>query len=463
MTNSTNPVPNKASFNFSDIVAIFGAEQLLNISDDFIAIGVSTDSRTIVAGNIFIPLIGENFNAHNNIEEVLQKGAVCSLISSNYYEQNKDRLNNYPLIIVNDTLIALGEMAFYHRKRFSYPILAVAGSNGKTTTKAFVSHILSTQFNVLSTYGNYNNRVGVPLTLFQLSDEYNFAVIEIGTNEPGEINTLAKIVQPTQGIITNIGFEHLEKLIDIDGVEMEETSLIANLMKQRGFYFLNGDDSRLLNYRQLIDKNLIYGTNPEFPLCGTATMNEDLTSTIAFKGDEIDFSVQTNLIGNIGVINTIAATAVALHNKIDIEYIKSAVSSFQPLHSGGYARMSLEKVNGYTILNDCYNANPSSIESALNTISQMHTTGKKIAVLGDMRELGEATEDAHKEIYELALNLTNKVFTYGDDFAKVNNSTSYTNKTELINYLKSILQPNDIILIKGSRGTKMEEVVIGLR
>ncbi|MCK5741899.1 MAG: UDP-N-acetylmuramoyl-tripeptide--D-alanyl-D-alanine ligase, partial [Chlorobi bacterium] len=241
-------IENKAKFSADDLQKIFGASLLVNIGDDSVFTGVSTDSRQIKKREIFVALSGENFDGHDKVIEAFEKGAGVALVSASKADKLLAAKPDLPLILCKNSLRGLGMLARYHRLRHNYPVVAVCGSNGKTSTKNFTAHLLEQKLRVLKTYKNFNNQIGVPLMLLQMNDDYDVVVLEIGTNEPGEISLLSNTAMPTQGVITNIGREHLEKLIDLDGVEKEETALFDFLNANDAVCLINADDSRLAKH-----------------------------------------------------------------------------------------------------------------------------------------------------------------------------------------------------------------------
>lgn len=454
---------NKAKFSQTEIKAIFGDNNVFNLQNDEF-IGVSIDTRTLANGEIFIPLIGEKNDAHNFIPEAYSKGAALAIISHSWYENNKHIVQDKPFVLVKDTLLALGELASFHRNRFDIPIIAVAGSNGKTTTKDMIAAVLSKKYKVLKTYQNFNNRIGVPLMIFNIDETIEFAVIEIGTNEPGEIYLLSQMLAPTAGIITNIGQEHLEKLIDINGVEMEETSLFGYLHRTKGVCFVNCDDERLAKYTQILDKKFTYSTeNANVNIKINLEINNNLNPILHFANETNSFSIQLNTHGIASGYNAVAAFAVGYYYGLDIHQIKEALENYSQEKYSGYARMMLQEINGYTILNDCYNANPSSMLMSLNTLSKY--TGKpfKAAILGDMRELGEHSLDLHLEILNYAAKICDKVFTIGEFMSKATHIINCDNVYSLSSFSEIADQMNNLkkdyaFLVKGSRGMKMEQL-----
>lgn len=459
---------NNARFNFYDLIAVFGEESLLNLNSDIILTGVSTDSREIQPGNIFIALEGSNIDGHTKIEEAISNGALLAIAKRDKIS-NEWLGNKMPLIQVNDTIKALGKLASYHRKRFSFPVIAIGGSNGKTTTKEITAHLLSQKFNVLKTFENYNNQIGVPLMLLQFSNQYDIAVIEIGTNEPGEISILSELLAPTDGLITNIAEEHLEKLIDLWGVEAEETYLFGYLHKHDGFCFINADDERLIKYGILLENKITYGLNEIADVKAEILSNEDLTHQLMLKFEDRIIRAKINEIGLSTVKNAIAATAIALKFGLNDEDIAYGLESYKHPKWHSYGRMAIEKTESFTIINDTYNANPASMRNALETLANFKTANKKIAILGDMLELGENSLKYHLDILNEAKKCADIIYLTGDNmysaYKELNSSKMqyFASKDELCNHLVNYIENGDVLLAKGSRGMKMEEIIVNIK
>lgn len=457
---------NTAKFSSNELIAIFGEKNCF-FTSEFITNSVETDTRSMQPDSIFVAIKGEQHDSHNFIDMAVEKGALCLIVDHQWYDSNKNKYEDKNVIISRNTVAALGKLANFHRSRFDIDVIAVAGSNGKTTTKELISEVLSTEFNVLKTYKNFNNQIGVPLMLLQLNEQHEKAIIEIGTNEPGEIYLLSEILSPTSGVITNIGKEHLEGFGDLDGVEAEETSLFAYLKKSDSIAFINMDDERLRKYLPLFDNVFTYGQNKEkeYNLNANIQINNDLTSTINCNNQSESFEINLKAKGLNYALNSIPAIAMGMFYKVHINKIKQALENYQPDCSQEYGRMVIIQTNGITILNDTYNANPSSTMLALETLN-LTKSNQKIAVLGDMLELGEVAVEEHKEILAKAISVADIVFTYGPTF-KVAVSLSqeekkifhYDNKEELITELHKVTATDTTILVKGSRGMKMEEIV----
>jgi len=460
-----NMIENKAEFNYPEISVIFGDNNLHNIPHIWNCIGVSTDTRSIQSGNLFVALKGETFDGNTKALEALTKESAAVLIDINFYKQNTELFAGLPVITFNNTLTALGKLATFHRHRFDLPIVAVGGSNGKTTTKDMIASILMQNHRILKTESNYNNQVGVPLTLLSLDKSYEFAVIEIGTNEPGEIAILSNILQPTHGLITNIGREHLEQLIDLDGVEMEESYLFGYLKKHAGKAFINYDDERLKKYASLMDKSVTYGTSNDSDVLASIEFDHELYPKVNIKKNEKDFSYTLGTVGYASALNSIAACAITLELGVSVSDIVSTLQNFKQSYDKGYARMALQTIGFFKVLNDCYNANPDSMRVALKTLDMIQTEAEKYAVLGDMLELGDSSEEEHLSLLTEAVRQFNYVLVYGPEMTKAADKLqkpgliSFPDKLDIAMRLKQENIDEGLVLIKGSRGMKMEEII----
>jgi len=363
--------------------------------------------------------------------------------------------------VVPDTTTALGKLANIYRRKFSTPIVAVGGSNGKTTTKEMVSAVLRTTFDVLSTEGNLNNHIGVPQTLFRLTPKHDVAVIELGTNHFGELKYLCDIAEPTHALITNIGREHLEFFGDEEGVAKEETVLFKSVAA-KGFAFVNVDDSRLAKAGKKVRKSMKFGT------VRTADVRAQHVRSNEFGQPAFELAVkkksspvQLSVSGMHNVSNALAAAAVGMKFKVPEKKIISALEGYD----GANKRMEVIKRNNITILNDTYNANPDSVLAALKTLQSLKTGGKKIVVLADMLELGDKAEHEHAKIGLAVSDLEFEyLLTFGPlsrfthEASKLAFAEHFETKEALIASLKNQIASGDAVLVKGSRGMKMEEV-----
>ena len=437
--------------------------------------GVSTDSRTLKQGDIFFALKGPNFDGHKYIADVAREGALAAVVNDKWYAAQKSKRFPLPVFVVKDTLFALGQLAKIYRKKFKIPLVVIAGSNGKTTTKELIAHVLSSTRSVLKTEGNHNNQIGVPHTLFQLRDGHDLAVLEIGTNHPGEIAWLCDIAEPTHALITNVGREHLEFFKDLKGVAAEERAAFDYVAERRGMAFINMDDKFLKSaVKQFGDRGITYGSGEQpdgrFIHAYKVGYAKDGRTELRVGCEGKSFRVRTYLVADYAPNAIAAAVAVGLHFQMRRAEIKDQIETFHP-HG---KRLEVIHLDGLTFLNDCYNANPDSMESSLRTLTEFPATGRKFAVLGDMFELGEETIKEHRALGRKIAQqgFDHVLFTgkameaawkaYNSASGKTNGSTKnsyFKNNSELAASLRDQLQPGDAILVKGSRGMKMEEVI----
>ncbi len=428
---------------------------------------VSTDSRSIKKGDLFIALRGENFDGHGFIKAVEEQGALAAVVDEKWYKRNK-KTAKLPLLIVKNTLDSYGELANLYRKKFSIPVLLVAGSNGKTTMKEVISHVLGTSFNVLKTEANYNNHVGLPRMLFRLNTKHEIAVLEIGTNHPGEIRWLTRVAEPTHGIITNIGREHLEFFKNVSGVAKEELALFKHLGKSKGFIFINEDDTFLSKEKKnFAGRNISFGKNSKSDVSAVSkgfTPEAKLKVEIQIGSKKVE--VKTNIIAEYAPSLIAGVTAVTSYFGLTSAEIKKSLESYKP-HS---KRMEIVKLrSGGTGINDSYNANPESFLAALETLKKIPAKGKKYVITGDMFELGNTSKKEHTLLGKAMAKYTfdGYYFTGKDmkfafaEVIKANaklHATYESNKEAICEALKIVLKRGDVILIKGSRGMKMEEI-----
>ena len=400
---------------------------------------------------------------------------MVAIVDEEWYKTKKGKKLPVPVLVVKNTLDALGELANVYRKKFSIPILVIAGSNGKTTTKELIAHVLSGTRGVLKTEANYNNQIGLPRMLFQLRDGHDVAVLEIGTNHPGEIEWLCKVAEPTLALITNIGREHLEFFKDLKGVATEEKAAFDYVLEHGGFAFINADDRYLKPAAKLFgDRCVTYGTGTEedgrYVYAYRIGYAKDGRLELRVGCEGKSFRLRTHLIADYAPNVIAAAVAVGLHFKMRRAEIKAQLEIFRPHEK----RLELVRTHdGITILNDAYNANPDSMESAFRTLVDFPVTGRKFVVLGDMYELGDTSQKEHRALgKKIAEFEFDRVFFTGKDMqlawksyigaaGKTNGETEtyFANKEKLAEMLGSMLQPGDVVLIKGSRGMKMEEVI----
>ena len=454
---------NSAPFSWTDLVAALGPAAE-HVSRSIAVCGVSTDTRSIEPGNVFVALVGEHYDGNDHLADAFARGAVLAI--TNRQSEASDRT-----IVVDDTLHALGSLGWYHRRRFHIPIVAIAGASGKTSTKELTAHVLSQRYHTLRTQANYNNQVGTPLTLLCLTSEHQAAVIEIGTNEPGEIERLAAMVQPTHGLITTIGPEHLEKLIDLDGVEKEETALFDYLHDHGGLMLVNVDDDRLRKYDhggRMAGRVITFGLEYHADIHPTVSFDHNLHPTVHVVKDDITFRAPMQTVGLASALNATAAIAVGWALSLTAEELKSGLTSFAQPAASGYARMVVERIGSYTVLNDTYNANPESMRLSLQTLSR-YPAKRRLAVLGDMRELGASSAEEHDALLGEAVMYADLAIVMGDECREAAQRLDHPHvlvcdtHEECAEVVRENLCEDCAVLVKGSRGMRMERVIEELR
>ncbi len=421
---------------------------------------VSIDSRTLKKGMVFFALSGDRYDGHSFLGEVFEKGAAGAVV-----DEKKVSLNEYGngkiLLKVADPLRALQDVASYYRRKFNVPIISVTGTNGKTTTKEMIAAVLSTRYRVVKSPGNLNNHIGVALSVCSWSRDDEYAVVEMGANHFGEIYRLCEIARPTHGLITNIGKGHLEFFGSEEGVARAKSELLQ-FLGNNGKAFLNGDDQYLFHLRDLVRDTVTYGFSNRCDI-RAYDLGADESGFPSMKVGEK--KIKIFIPGRYNLINGLAAAAVGRSFGISWEAIQKSLESYRPMKK----RMEVIELSGTTIINDTYNANPVSVQHALSALSDMKKIRRKIVVLGDMLELGKSSETEHKKIGELIAELGIDIFfSYGAEMEAASKRAKelgvdvvehFDSKTELGARLQQIIKEDDGILVKGSRGMKMEEVV----
>jgi len=499
--------------------------KLINSLQDIVIKDISIDSRTIKKGEAFIAIKGNNFDGHDFIDEAIRKGASCIITEAQDKEYTTGNTlhaaRKIALIEVKDTQKALGDIATFKRKKFDIPIIAITGSNGKTTVKEMIAWILSKRFKVLKNEGTKNNHIGLPLTLLNLNSGYEIAVLEIGTNHFGEVSYLSRICQPNIGIITNIGPAHLEYFKDLKGVFKEKYSLITNLKKPY-IAILNADDGLLKGVIKKIKTPAILGfsTKNQSDFFGTDIKNHNgkieflvkAVRNITYFGSRKKISNGTNLknkftptplekatavkpwmnrdvllakpetnkatpvkvwrftlktLGYYNIYNALAAIALARIFGMEYKDIASRLSSFEFPQS----RLKFIKSNHIKFIDDTYNSNPTSLKQALDALHNLKTKGRKILVMGDMLELGSRKKTFHYQAGRYAARVCDTIITvgelsklaaaaarfYGFDVKNIFTCKS-CNEARGILFNKIYPKEDDIVLVKGSRLMKMEEI-----
>ena len=409
---------------------------------------VSTDTRTLPSGTLFFALKGDRFNANTFAHKALDSGASYCVIDE-VQEFNDERF-----ILVDDVLQTLQDLANYHRNYLNIPIVALTGSNGKTTTKELIYSVLKQRYNTQATLGNLNNHIGVPLTLLQMDQSTEIGIVEMGANHIGEIALLCKIANPDFGYITNFGKAHLEGFGSEEGVVEGKSELYNYLKQKQGLIFLNVDDEKQV--KQVGDYQIV----KTFSCTKTSDYSISLQKETPFLGIEANNTlIHTQLLGRYNFTNTAAAIAIGLHFDVDLKSIKKGIESYVPKNN----RSQIIKQNSNTIILDAYNANPSSVEAALQNLKMMEGI-QKIVILGDMFELGEQSYAEHQSVIDLAKSLDfSKLYLVGNHFFE--HSQNYPEimffkaLEDIQQYLESHPIEEAMILIKGSRGMALEHIL----
>ncbi|NEW05271.1 UDP-N-acetylmuramoyl-tripeptide--D-alanyl-D-alanine ligase [Paenibacillus sp. SYP-B3998] len=432
--------------------------------------GVSTDTRSIQQGSLFVPLIGDHYDGHAYADEAYSKGAAAVL----WQDDHPNPPEGMPIIRVTDTLTALQQLAKAYRKQLPVRIVGITGSNGKTTTKDMVAAVLGSAFNVHKTKGNFNNHIGLPLTLLQLEETTQFAVLEMGMSGRGEIELLSDLAEPEAAIITMIGESHMLQLGSRDEIARAKAEILSG-MPNGGLFVYNGDEP-------LIEQAFAERTVPtdlhRIRFGGAAGSNDLYPTSIRMNADGAYFQINSPgypelyipLLGTHNVVNALAAIAIGEAFGVTPQAIAAGLRSLQ------MTSMRIEKLtaaSGLTVLNDAYNASPASMRAAIALTEQLSGFGRKFLVLGDMLELGEHEEQFHREIGALLTpDRVDYVFTFGrlgyfiaEEAEKTfsqSHARAFDNKEQLIAELTALTKADDIVLVKGSRGMRLEQVVNAL-
>ena len=438
-----------------------------NCDASIVVSDIVTDSRKIVEGSVFVALRGEKFDGHNFAAQAIKSGAVAAVVDEQF--ENEE---NLPIIRTKDTLKAFGAMAAYYRSQFQIPSIAITGSVGKTSTKEMVSSVLKRHYNTLKTDGNFNNEIGLPLTVLRMENDHEIAVFEMGMSNFGEISALSKIAAPETAILTNIGYSHIEFLKSQENILKAKLEIVDGLM-QDGTIILNGDDPYLAKAAENLPfETLIYGIENEN--CDVRAVNIKKYAS----GTEFDFllggeeyHVSISVPGIHHVYNALAAILTGIKYNIPVSEIIAGIKDFEPVGM----RQQVENLKNCVVIKDCYNSSPTSMKSGLEVL---HVTApvddghefRRVAILGDMLELGDYSKEAHEEVGGLTCSYDlGCLIAIGENAEHVargaiekgfNSSEIYvfydTNTAKA--HIQEILRKNDVILLKGSRGMHLEEI-----
>lgn len=416
---------------------------------------ISTDTRNIKQDSLFFALKGEKFNANQFAADALKKGAKYAVIDEEKYKIN----DNY--ILVDDVLQTLQKLATYHRQQLQIPVIAIVGSNGKTTTKELLTSVLKQKYNVLATPGNFNNHIGLPLTILQITPAHELAIIEMGANHVNENAFLCDIALPSMGIVTNNGKDHLEGFGSMEGVIASNMELFTFLAKNNGIAFINKHDESLMQMAEKVSNKKTYAANFEVRTTEAdyACFANTIRPTIEFTLPNSTLPIHSNLSGDYNFDNIMVAVAFGLYLNLSETEIKKGVESYQPANN----RSQILKTNTNTIYMDAYNANPSSMELSIKNFAAM-PFNNKVLFLGDMFELGKYAAEEHQAIVNLCQSLhLEDVYLCGNDFSKTQTTyKTFATTNDCLVYIETNPIKNKNIFMKGSRGMKLESLVPAL-
>jgi UDP-N-acetylmuramoyl-tripeptide--D-alanyl-D-alanine ligase len=429
---------------------------------------VNTDSRAAQPGDLFIALAGERHDGHEFLRDVIQKNVAAVMVEASKVPAS---LPKCAVIVVENTRRALGQVAARYRSDFSLPVVAVGGSNGKTTTKELLASILRQKLATVWSEASFNNDIGVPLTLLRLEKKHEAGVMEVGTNHPGELAPLLGMVQPRMGVITNIGREHLEFFNDLAGVAREEGTL-AEQLPAGGVLFMNGDNEwtpQIVHRTRARAVRVGIGANNDWRASNIRLASQGVAFRVETSGADFSGDYRINLWGRHQVMNALLAMAVGAELGLSRAEIEKGLAECQPPKM----RMQLWESNGVRVLDDAYNANADSMLAALQTLQDMPCKGRRVAVLGDMAELGSHSEEAHLEVGRRAAESgVGQLFAIGKMAALIAKAAREAGLNRVFEFLdvesaasavKSFVKPGDVVLVKASRATRLERIAEALR
>lgn len=454
-------------------------KDILNICDGKLIIGnkdevcnnFSKDTRTINIGDVYIGIKGENFDGNLFYLDAISKGAkICIIQDVDIDLEKVKKYNNVTIVKVHNTIKALQEIATYKRSLYNIPVVAITGSVGKTSTKDIIARVLGEKFNVLKTEGNLNNHIGLPLTILKLK-EHEALVVEMGMNNLGEISVLTNIAKPNVAVITNVGTSHIGNLGSRDNILKAKLEILEGLAKD-GILIINKDNDLLKKWYEENKENYrvkTYGIKEKSDFTAYDIMCKEDCSTYKIDINNNTYDIELRIVGEHFVLNSLCAISVASIFEIPMNKIISGILNFELTKN----RMEIKKKNNITIINDCYNANYDSMKAVLDFLGT-NKNNRKIAVLGDMLELGEFSVELHKKVgMEVSKNKIDILITVGKSSKNIsssakdcgmdkNNIFEFSNNKEAINKIKAIMEENDIILVKASNGMKFKEIVDGI-
>ena len=416
-----------------------------------ISTGICTDTRHLEKGQLFFALKGGNFNGNLFAASAIENGASYVIVDEEIHKSD----NRY--ILVKDVLSTLQELATYHRIQMKIPILAITGSNGKTTTKELIHKVLSKKYQTLATIGNLNNHIGVPLTLLRITNQTEIAIIEMGANHVGEINAYCQWTQPNFGLITNIGLAHLEGFGGPEGVKKGKSELYTSIKKNDGLLFLNKDDMVLNELVADYSKVFTYGTRESADVQGKIMVSNEKMLQLIWNEN----TIQTNLSGNYNFMNIMSAIAIGIYFKVEKRDIVDAIESYLPDNN----RSQVKKIGTNTFILDAYNANPSSLKLAIENFANQQSQDKKMVIIGEMKEMGIFSKEMHQDILSLIKKFNfDQIVLVGKEFEGLLHEQEglYFENSEVAKaWWRSAAINNYSILMKGSRGIALEKILEG--
>lgn len=413
---------------------------------------VQTDSRKVQKGDLYFALKGDRFNGNDFALQALQDGAAYAIVDE------PGAAHNEQCILVDDVLSTMQQLALHHRRQLNIPFIAITGTNGKTTTKELVNQVLSARFKTYATAGNLNNHIGVPLTLLRIKEDAEMAIIEMGANHEKEIAFYCTIAEPNYGLINNVGKAHLEGFGSVEGVKRAKGELYDYIRAIQGTIFINSDLDYLVEMAQGIVHQISYGTSNAHYI-GKALSGDGLLK-FALLSAHMETTIQTQLVGDYNLPNALAAIAIGAHFGMDVDTIKAALEAYTPSNS----RSQLLQKGSNTIIMDAYNANPSSMKLAVENMAALQTPKTKWLFLGAMKEMGENCRFEHQALTDLAqaLGFENVVLVGKEFEATTHNFLYFENAGLAKKWLEEHPLGDASILVKGSRGSKMEEILPAL-
>lgn len=413
--------------------------------------GICTDTRNIKPDSLFVALKGANFDGNDYVHQAIEAGAKFAISS------NADLANNTNIFYTPDTLDFIQQLGRAHRRKFNIPVIGITGSNGKTTTKELVNAVLSKNYKTLCTTGNLNNHLGVPFTLLEMNESHEIAIIEMGANKPGDIKELVEIAEPTCGLITGIGAAHIEGFGSLEGVILTKSEMYDFLKIQQGLIFYNSSDEILQKQLGNYFNTFTYGINDSAQVQGRL---DKMTPYLNFswkRKEGESHAVSAKMVGAYNLINYLTAAAIGVHFGVSDALISEALEAYTP----GNNRSQVTETGRNTLIMDAYNANITSMKAALESFDAVEHQHKAV-ILGDMRELGALSAEAHQEIVDWLSVKSFKKFLVGEEFSKTHFDKSFLhfpNTNALVTHLQSNILEGYFILVKGSRGIALEQVL----